>query len=81
MIKVGQLVLLRNPTLPPCKWELGRVTKCHMGQDGATRVVSIKTATSEYMRAIGQLCVLPVDCDEPEQLVVSPENHESVSSR
>lgn len=26
-INTGQLVLLRNATLPPCKWKLGRVTK------------------------------------------------------
>lgn len=25
-IKTGQLVLLRNSNLPPCKWELGRVS-------------------------------------------------------
>ncbi|XP_029162616.1 uncharacterized protein LOC114934139 [Nylanderia fulva] len=28
-IRVGQLVLLRNLLLPPCKWELGRVVLCH----------------------------------------------------
>ncbi|XP_077275941.1 uncharacterized protein LOC143904855 [Temnothorax americanus] len=60
-IQVGQLVLLRNPTIPPCKWELGRVTRCHPGSDGFTRVVTIKTAASEYRRLIAQICVLPVD--------------------
>ncbi|XP_011863852.1 PREDICTED: uncharacterized protein LOC105559823 [Vollenhovia emeryi] len=58
-IKVGAMVLLRNPLLPPCKWELGRVTRCHPGPDGLVRVVSVKTAQSEFKRPIVKLCVLP----------------------
>lgn len=59
-IRVGNIVLLRNPSLPPCKWELGRVIRIHPGSDGLTRVVSVKTAHSEYTRPIGKLCVLPI---------------------
>ncbi|XP_036146902.1 uncharacterized protein LOC118646983 [Monomorium pharaonis] len=62
-IEVGRLVCLRNPNLPPCKWELGRIIQVHPGADGLTRVVTIKTATSTYVRPIGKLCVLPVDCE------------------
>lgn len=62
-IKVGQLVLLRNSTLPPCKWELGRITQCHSGSDGFTRVVTVKTANSEYKRPIVKLCLLPIEND------------------
>lgn len=60
-IQMGRLVLLRNPLLPPCKWELDRVIKLHPGSDGLTRVVTVKTASSEYTRPIGQLCVLPIE--------------------
>lgn len=60
-MKEGMMVLLRNPTLPPCKWELGRITRCYAGSDGSVRVVSVKTANSEYKRPITQLCLLPVD--------------------
>lgn len=63
-VKVGTLVLLRNATLPPCKWELGRVTQCHPGSDGLVRVVSVRTATSEFKRPIVKLCVLPVECNQ-----------------
>lgn len=63
-VKIGQLVLLRNITLPPCKWELGRVIRCHDGSDGLTRVVIVKTASSEYKRPIGKLCLLPIDCED-----------------
>ncbi|XP_011884105.1 PREDICTED: uncharacterized protein LOC105571249 [Vollenhovia emeryi] len=63
-IHSGQLVLLRNSSLPPCKWELGRVTRCHPGSDGFVRVVTVKTATSEYQRPLVKLCVLPISSDE-----------------
>lgn len=62
-IKIGQMILLRNSTLPPCKWELGRVTRCHPGSDGLIRVVTVKTATSEYKRPIVKLCLLPIDIE------------------
>ncbi|XP_036143391.1 uncharacterized protein LOC118645788 [Monomorium pharaonis] len=62
-IQVGQLVLLRNSMLPPCKWELCRVTQCHAGSDGLVRVVTVKTAISEYQRPIVKLCVLPIDSE------------------
>ncbi|XP_029164550.1 uncharacterized protein LOC114935819 [Nylanderia fulva] len=65
-IWVGQLVLLRNPLLPPCKWELGRVVLCHPGLDELVRVVTVKTASSEYKRPIGRLCLLPIDIEKSE---------------
>lgn len=61
-VKVGQLILLRNATLSPCKWDLGRITQCHVGSDGLIRVVTVKTAT-EYKRPIVKLCLLPIDCE------------------
>lgn len=56
----GQLILIRNSLLPPCKWELGRITKCHPGQDNVVRVVTVKTAVAEYKRPVVKLCLLPV---------------------
>ncbi|XP_011859408.1 PREDICTED: uncharacterized protein LOC105556905 [Vollenhovia emeryi] len=73
-IKPGTMVLLRNPLLPPCKWELGRVMQCHPGSDGLVRVVSVKTASSEYKRPIVKLCILPLRED-------APTNREDLSSR
>ncbi|XP_071575751.1 uncharacterized protein [Temnothorax nylanderi] len=60
-IQVGQLVLLRNPLLPPCKWELGRIIQCHAGSDDVVRVVTVKTATSVYKRPVVKICLLPID--------------------
>ncbi|XP_076301464.1 uncharacterized protein LOC143219346 [Lasioglossum baleicum] len=62
-IAVGQLVLVRNSTLPPCKWELGRVVHLHPGDDNHTRVVTIKTATACFKRPIVKVCPLPVTCN------------------
>lgn len=59
-IKVGQLVLIRNSLLPPCKWELGRIIKCHSGSDNVVRIVTVKTAASEYKRPVVKLCLLPI---------------------
>jgi len=63
-IRVGRLVLLRNSLLPPCKWELGRIILHHPGSDGLTRVVTVKTATSEYKRPLSKLCLLPIDIEQ-----------------
>jgi hypothetical protein len=62
-IRIGQLVLIRNTLLPPCKWELGRITQCHPGTDGLVRVVTIKTSTAEYKRPLVKLCLLPIDAE------------------
>ncbi|XP_011861755.1 PREDICTED: uncharacterized protein LOC105558592, partial [Vollenhovia emeryi] len=66
-LSVGRMVLLRNPLLPPCKWELGRITVLHPGKDGLSRVVTVKTATSQYVRPIGKLCLLPIESASAQQ--------------
>lgn len=61
LAKIGRIVLLRNPLAPPSQWELGRITACHPGDDGLTRVVTVKTSRSEFKRPLSKLCFLPVD--------------------
>lgn len=51
-IKVGALVLLREENVPPQQWKLGRITATHPGKDKVVRVVTVKTANSEYKRAV-----------------------------
>lgn len=63
-LKVGHMVLLREATLPPTSWRLGRVIRIFSGKDNLVRVMQIKTATSEFKRPITQLCKLPVDGSE-----------------
>lgn len=53
-LKVNDLVLLREPNLPPTKWALGRVVECHPGKDKQVRV-TVKTAKSIFKRPITAL--------------------------
>ena len=59
-IKIGSLVLITDERFPPCKWPLARVVTLHPGQDGLTRVVTLRTATTTLIRPIAKLAVLPV---------------------
>ncbi|XP_057330973.1 uncharacterized protein LOC130671223 [Microplitis mediator] len=81
IIKVGSLVLLTDERFPPSKWPLARVLALHPGRDGLTRVVTLKTATTELVRPIAKLCVLPVHSpdDNPVDTVASA--GENVQSR
>lgn len=60
-LRVGDIVLLDNPLLPPNKWELGKITKTFPGTDGHVRVVEVRTASSTYKRPITRVCRLPVE--------------------
>ncbi|XP_011251358.2 uncharacterized protein LOC105248313 [Camponotus floridanus] len=59
--KVGRLCLLRNELTPPTKWPLARITKIHPGEDGQVRVVTVRTAASEFIRPVVKLVVLPIN--------------------
>ncbi|GFT63869.1 integrase catalytic domain-containing protein [Trichonephila clavipes] len=60
-LKLGDMVLIREENLPPCKWLLGRVVKIYMGKDKKVRVVDIKTGKSIYKRSINRLSILPIE--------------------
>ncbi|XP_055903535.1 uncharacterized protein LOC129939519 [Eupeodes corollae] len=49
-----------DDNLPPLKWKLGRVMELHPGTDHIVRVVTLKTATGIFKRAVANLCRLPV---------------------
>ncbi|XP_070524015.1 uncharacterized protein [Cardiocondyla obscurior] len=63
-IKVGSMVLIVDERYSPGKWPLARVTQLHPGADGFTRVVTLKTASSEYKRPVAKVCILPMDSTE-----------------
>lgn len=37
LIKIGQVVLIRNSSLPPCKWDLGRIMRALMALSALSR--------------------------------------------
>ncbi|XP_065072517.1 uncharacterized protein LOC135696908 [Ochlerotatus camptorhynchus] len=57
--EVGAMVLLVDENLPPQQWRRGRIVATHPGEDGAVRVVTVRTATSEYKRAVTKIAMLP----------------------
>ncbi|GFV71908.1 DUF5641 domain-containing protein [Trichonephila clavipes] len=60
-LKLGDMVLIREENLPPCKWLLGRVVKIYMGKDKKVRVVDIKTGKGIYKRSVNRLSILPIE--------------------
>ncbi|XP_018405479.1 PREDICTED: uncharacterized protein LOC108781862 [Cyphomyrmex costatus] len=60
-IKEGSLVLISDERYPPAKWPLARVIKLHPGDDGLTRVVTVRTATTTFKRPITKICILPTN--------------------
>ncbi|XP_029179167.1 uncharacterized protein LOC114946687 [Nylanderia fulva] len=57
-IKINDLVIIKNPLLPPAKWDMARVIETHPGPDGHTRVVTVRTASSTLKRPITKICPL-----------------------
>ncbi|XP_011859383.1 PREDICTED: uncharacterized protein LOC105556882 [Vollenhovia emeryi] len=58
---IGSLCLVRTETTPPCRWPLARVIKLHPGKDGVTRVATVRSASSELVRPLVKLVLLPGD--------------------
>ena len=51
----GELVLLRSENTPPSRWPLGRIEAVYPGDDGAIRVVDVRTARSTIRRPVVKL--------------------------
>ncbi|XP_076623177.1 uncharacterized protein LOC143342807 [Colletes latitarsis] len=60
-LKVGTLVLLKEENLPPMRWNLGRISELHPGDDKIVRVVTVKTADGIYKRTWFSLTKLGPD--------------------
>ncbi|XP_072934961.1 uncharacterized protein [Epargyreus clarus] len=58
---VGDIVLIKDVQLPPEKWSLGRIVAKHPGEDGFTRVYSVKYRNDIVKRTLSKLCELPVN--------------------
>lgn len=64
-VKVGDVVLIKEPNVPPYVWKLGRIMELHQGDDGLVRVITMKTAKGNLTRSIKQICPLPMDNLQP----------------
>lgn len=61
VFKPGLLVLIRDDNVLPMNWKTGRICEIFPGSDQITRVVSVKTQTGTFKRAVNKLCVLPIE--------------------
>lgn len=73
-LKKDILVLIKQDTLPPCKWLLGRIVELHPGDDQVVRVATVKTQNGIFKRAVAKLCPLPLPATDPSPISES-DNH------
>ncbi|XP_018343842.1 PREDICTED: uncharacterized protein LOC108749566 [Trachymyrmex septentrionalis] len=75
-IQVGSLVLITDERFPPCKWPLARVIAAMPGEDGFTRVVTLKTPKATVTKPITKLTPLTTLTRPIAKLVPPPIVHQ-----
>ncbi|XP_017463593.1 PREDICTED: uncharacterized protein LOC108357009 [Rhagoletis zephyria] len=55
----GKLVVIKDPSIPPTKWMLGKIEEVYAGLDGCVRVVTVRTGKGTYKRPITKIALLP----------------------
>ncbi|GFS65861.1 uncharacterized protein TNCV_390871 [Trichonephila clavipes] len=60
-LKLGQLVMLKDPSKIPMEWTLGRIEGIHPGSDGLVRVIRIRTSRGVFTRTAASVCPLPFE--------------------
>lgn len=58
-VEIDDMVMVKDENLPVTKWTLGRVVQKHPGNDGKTRVVSVKTSKNVLKRTITKIAPMP----------------------
>jgi hypothetical protein len=59
-IRQGELILVKEDSLAPLKWKLGRVVELIPGKDGTVRVVRVKTSEGIFTRPVVKICPLNI---------------------
>lgn len=67
-LKKGDLVVFKEPNLPPLKWRLGRVQRLYPGDDGVARVADFLTYRGVERRGVNKVCPLPTTTEESDVL-------------
>lgn len=57
-LEPGELVLIKEPNLPPLRWRKARVIQTYPGTDGTVRVVELQTSSGTLLRPTVKLCPL-----------------------
>ncbi|XP_055613292.1 uncharacterized protein LOC129759791 [Uranotaenia lowii] len=66
-IQPGRLVIMIDENQPSMNWKMARIHQLHPGNDGVTRVVTLKTAKGYTKRAINKICLLPITTDPADE--------------
>ncbi|XP_058449212.1 uncharacterized protein LOC131429180 [Malaya genurostris] len=66
-LEVGQLVLVRDDNMSSISWPLAQIITTYPGQDGHSRVVTVKTAAGVYTRPVSKIYPLPMNTDMQQQ--------------
>lgn len=58
-IAVNDMVIVKEPNVPPLRWRMARVQEVLPGTDGIVRVVRLRTATGTLTRPVVKIVTLP----------------------
>ncbi|XP_055590963.1 uncharacterized protein LOC129743046 [Uranotaenia lowii] len=59
-LKTGEVVILKDESLPPTRWPLARILEIFPGPDGISRVATLRTSSGILKRAVCKICPLYV---------------------
>lgn len=59
-LEEGQFVIVKEESLPPHEWLMGRIQKIHYGRDNYVRKADVVTQNGTITRPVVKLCILPV---------------------
>ncbi|RZB62218.1 hypothetical protein BDFB_014292 [Asbolus verrucosus] len=54
-LKAGTMMVLVDDNTPVLSWRIGRLNQLHLGSDGITRVVSIRTGNGSIYHVVKSL--------------------------
>jgi len=55
---IGDLVLVKEDSLPPLVMKKAVISDIHAGRDGLTRVVTLRTAKGKFKHPVTKICLL-----------------------
>lgn len=58
-VKIGTIVILEQPNIPPLQWPIGIIEQVYIGKDNVIRVVDVRTKYGKYKRPAIKVCPLP----------------------
>jgi hypothetical protein len=58
-ISINDMVIVKEPNVPPLRWRMARVQEVFPGADGVVRVVRLRTATGTFKRPVVKIVKLP----------------------